>query len=79
MAYFPNGTAGQMYEEEYCDRCIHQDGKNGEGCPILELHLMHNYDKKMRPVLNTLIPMKGVHTQECNMFTPYGMYRRKKK
>ncbi len=28
MGYSPNGTAGMMYEEEHCSRCIHY----GEEC-----------------------------------------------
>ena len=26
MGYFSNGTEGDMYEAQYCDKCQHQDG-----------------------------------------------------
>lgn len=31
MGYFANGTEGDMYEEQYCDRCVHQNAE--VGCP----------------------------------------------
>lgn len=36
MGYFPNGTSGMMYEEEYCDRCAHQRG----GCAVWLAHML---------------------------------------
>ena len=69
MGYFPNGTSGMAYEEQYCDRCAHnQDEENG--CPVWVLHLQHNYDEKKRTLLNVLIPMAddGITNLECRMF-----------
>lgn len=47
MAYFPNGTSGMHFMETFCFRCIHwkdlNDGR-GEGCPIMDLHMLWNYD-----------------------------------
>lgn len=55
MAYFSNGTEGDIYEAEYCDRCIHQDG-----CAVWELHMIHNSDQhddeRLASILGTLIP-----------------------
>ena len=73
MAYFANGTEGQMYEEEYCERCIH-----GDGCSVWMLHLMLNYDQhdepKIAEMLNTLIPRKenGLGNEQCSMFVAKG-------
>lgn len=71
MAYFPNGTSGQMYQEQYCDNCIHD--KNND-CPILLLHLLWNYDQQedetKRRTLETFIPSTedGLSAEQCTMF-----------
>lgn len=71
MAYFPNGTSGQMYQEKYCDNCIH-DKKND--CPILLLHLLWNYeqqeDETKRRTLEAFIPSTedGLGAEKCKMF-----------
>lgn len=79
MAYFPNGTAGAIYEEQYCDRCIHRRGADGEsGCPIWLLHLLYNYEQcaetprgeAIDAILKTLIPEEGIYPQQCSMFRP---------
>ena|ERR1700744_2816120 len=47
MAYFPNGSAGMDYEEQYCSHCVNyrDDKKCGsKGCAIFDLHLLWNYD-----------------------------------
>lgn len=77
MGYFSNGTEGEIYEEQYCSRCIHGPENDSPGmCPIWSLHLLWNYEqngsdppiqaKKM--ALDILIPRKGIHNQECSMF-----------
>lgn len=67
MAYFSNGTEGMIYEETYCQHCIHYDH-----CPILNEHFLHNYsdDIKHRAVLDWLIPRKkdGAGNEKCTMF-----------
>jgi hypothetical protein len=74
MGYFSNGTEGMAYEAEYCDRCIHQDGKDGEsGCAIWLAHMLHNYDEcnKKESILHLLIPRgdgKTCWNEECAMF-----------
>jgi hypothetical protein len=46
MAYFPNGSAGMMYVDEYCEHCINwrDNGSGSEGCYIQDLHSLWNYD-----------------------------------
>lgn len=77
MAYFPNGTSGIVYIEQYCDRCRNWkdlgDGR-GFGCPIWDLHTVHNYDqvknKDFQRILDSFIPMDkdGLYPAECLMF-----------
>lgn len=71
MGYFSNGTEGEMYREQYCDRCIHGQDQE-KGCAVWDLHLQHNYESCSNPIveamLNTLIPKKGVFNGECKMF-----------
>ena len=70
MAYFSNGTEGDMYTERVCSHCVHKDG-----CVVMLAHLIHNYDQikdgKMvtdHP-LNILIPHKGpAENGLCRMF-----------
>lgn len=69
MAYFPNGTSGMMYEEQYCDRCHHLPEKPEDGgCSVWLLHLLHNYEPDKRPLLDVLIPEKDGHPVQCTMF-----------
>ena len=45
MAYFPNGTAGTMYQERYCCRCLNYRDKGdgrGPGCAVWDAHLLFN-------------------------------------
>ena len=71
MGYFPNGCAGERYEAEYCDRCVHQDAA-GRGCPVWQLHMLHNYDECNKPesFLHVLIPRSkdGPWNDQCRMF-----------
>lgn len=72
MGYFPNGTAGESYHEEYCANCIH-DQQEG-GCPIWFLHGLHNYEEcnKKDSFLHVLIPRSkdGLGNGICSMFLP---------
>lgn len=66
MGYFSNGTEGQLYEAQYCDKCAHQDG-----CTVWLLHMLKNYEdcnNKESP-LHILIPRgeKG-ENKKCTMF-----------
>lgn len=71
MGYFPNGTSGESYYEEWCERCIHEEDPKGHGCPVWFLHNLHNYDECNKPdsYLHVLIPRneKGWNDR-CTMF-----------
>lgn len=70
MGYFSNGTEGDLYESEYCSRCIHSQ-KEG-GCAVMLAHMLHNYKEcnNEDSILHLLIPRdeKGFNKQ-CEMFT----------
>jgi hypothetical protein len=73
MAYFPNGTSSMMYEEEYCDHCVHQYGPDGNGgCQIWWLHLVHNdaAGNDKNHYLHKLIPntKDSLGAEKCTMF-----------
>jgi hypothetical protein len=71
MGYFPNGTSGESYYEEYCARCIHDDPDRGVHCPIWNLHLLHNYKEcnNKDSFLHVLIPRdKQGWNERCTMF-----------
>ncbi len=71
MAYFSNGTEGEMYKEQWCERCIH-DGHGENACPVWTMHLTYNYDQFENPdvkaILHQLIPRNGIHNEQCSMF-----------
>lgn len=61
MGYFSNGTEGDMYEEQYCSRCIHfpdYEDPNAVGCPIIGIHMLYNSDQCKRDD-------QGVQTSEA--------------
>jgi hypothetical protein len=77
MAYFANGTEGDMFQEANCAFCVHwkDDGDGrGEGCPVNDVHLLFSYElcnKKADPgkvILDTLITPE----MTCTMFHPHG-------
>jgi hypothetical protein len=81
MAYFPNGTSGMCYEEQFCSNCVHQNGPDGEsGCAIWLLHMLYNYDqcgkgktaRTVKSFLGSLIPESkdGLGAEQCSMFAP---------
>lgn len=71
MGYFSNGTESMIYEEQYCDRCIHQKPDDG-GCSVMLAHLLHNYDECNNPgsILHLLIPRSkdDLDNEQCTMF-----------
>lgn len=73
MGYFSNGAEGEMYQEDYCLRCVHYGDEN-KGCPIWGIHLFNNYDgvkdKKIGSILNQLIPRSkdGLSNKRCELF-----------
>jgi hypothetical protein len=71
VGYFSNGTEGLMYEERYCSRCIHYGDAEGPGCPVMNLHWLHNYDEANNDasMLHVLIPRtEEGENQQCAMF-----------
>lgn len=62
MGYFPNGTSGDIYEAQYCARCIHRDEE--KGCPVMTAHMLYAYSggEEAKHILNMLIPE---HKTEC--------------
>lgn len=73
MAYFPNGTSAEVYMGQFCEHCRNwkrDDATDTFGCPIMDLHIIHNYDDAMRPTLDHFIPQDGIQTGDCKMFDP---------
>jgi hypothetical protein len=77
MGYFPNGTAGDYYEAEFCNKCIHQAQKDEEpGCPVMMAHMLYAYqlcnqkDDPGKVILDLLIPetKDGIGNERCAMF-----------
>jgi len=57
MGYFSNSTEGMIYEEEYCNKCVHNHPECS--CPCLEAHAIWNYDEcnNEDSILHKMIPM----------------------
>jgi hypothetical protein len=76
MGYFPNSTEGEMYQEMYCDRCIHGNGD----CAVWLAHELRNYDDCNNPqsILHMLIPRTedGLENKRCLMFADASGYVR---
>lgn len=70
MAYFSNGTEGDLYYDHYCAKCEH--GKDHDNpCPIWNAHLLFNYDEcnNKGSILHMLIPRDGIENKQCFFFT----------
>lgn len=66
MGYFPNGTAGDLYQEEFCNRCEHDAGND---CPIWNAHLLWSGKEGKQDVLDLLIPRsEDGENEQCSMF-----------
>lgn len=68
MGYFPNGTAGEIYRDRFCSRCIH-----GHSCTVWLVHMLFNYEECNKPesILHHLIPISKqipVENEQCTMF-----------
>ena len=81
MGYFSNGTEGEIFQEQYGARCLHNGDENGEGplCPVWELHLLYDYDqlknKDLAHCLGALIPRQGGRNLACRLFVPAASVR----
>jgi hypothetical protein len=71
MAYFSNSTDAMNYETQYCSKCVHATGPDGDGCAVMMAHLLYTdfeYDK-YKSVLDELIPRsKDRRNEKCLMF-----------
>lgn len=69
MGYFPNGSAGEDYQAQWCRHCVHDIN---EDCAVWMAHLRANYEDCGNPasVLHVLIPRKGIDNQMCRLFVP---------
>jgi hypothetical protein len=71
MGYFSNGSEGDSYESYYCANCIHDVNQD---CPILLIHLEHNYEQFdneiIKAILDLLIPRTedSLDNKQCKMF-----------
>ncbi len=77
MGYFSNGSEGDGYNETYCMRCVNWKDSvdRGEGCPVWDAHLMHNYNQEgaAREILSILIPRSSDGGNgKCAMFHSNG-------
>lgn len=78
MGYFSNGTEGQIYQDQYCRRCIYYGPPEGPGCPVWGAHLFYSYELCNVPaeespgkaILDMLIPMSPdrLSNEQCRMF-----------
>lgn len=72
MGYFPNGSEGDAYEQQYCSRCIHRENKDGTGCCVWLAHLLYSYRdcNGKDSILHLLIPRSadGLENEQCKMF-----------
>ena len=61
MGYFPNGTAGMVYQQKWCDRCVHDNGGEGPMCAVWSAHLLYNYEEcnNNKSILHLLIPLSN--------------------
>jgi len=61
MAYFPNGSAGEVLDNQ-CAECPLGDGP----CPVLLVQMMYNYDQlavgqeKLREAMTILVDNGGI-------------------
>lgn len=66
MAYFPNGSSGEILDNQCCD-CVHED--EWSWCPVYAVQQLFNYDQlgkgqeKLRQAITMLIDEKGI----CNV------------
>lgn len=69
MGYFANGAEAEFYQQDHCERCVHDTDKGM--CPVWEVHYIYNYsptDGDIHRLLNRLIPREGVYNGQCLMF-----------
>ena len=59
IAYLSNATDLMNYETQYCSKCVHAGGVDGDGCAVMVAHQLHiewgGYER-YKSVLDELIP-----------------------
>lgn len=71
MGYFANSGEGDIFEQENCAKCVHNDAD--KGCPVMLAHLVYAYElcnEEKHPgkiVLDMLIPRDGAFNGRCAM------------
>ena len=67
MGHFSNGTEGESYQEEYCQKCLND---HNEDCPVWGVHLIYNYSgEPYTTLLNRFIPRTPAGGNgKCRMF-----------
>lgn len=79
MGYFPNGSEAENYQATFCWKCVNwrDNGSGSEGCPIMDLHFIWNYDAvgknadaTKKRALDLFIPKEkdGIFNAECTMY-----------
>lgn len=63
MAYFPNGSAGEVFDEQ-CGRCRYGQ----EACPIYLAQLTFNYDACNNEVASKILDSLVKNDGTCQMF-----------
>ena len=63
MAYFPNGSAGEVFAEQ-CGRCRYGD----QPCPIWAVQYEHNYAACNNNVARTILDALVKNDGTCAMF-----------
>ena len=70
MGYFSNGTEGGIYEDQYCNRCVHMH--EDYNCPCLDAHMFWNYEEcnKKDSILHKMIPRteNDLGNEQCIFF-----------
>ena len=77
MGYFSNGTEGELYQAQYCDRCLHDNPAKEIYCPVWNLHLRDNYKEcnNESAAIHELIPRNkdDLGNEKCKMFVDRGL------
>lgn len=80
MGYFPNGTSFEIFHSTFCQHCQnwrYDEDTDAFVCPIMDLHLVWNYDddKTKQKALSHFIEGTGIEEHECRMFLPHDSER----
>lgn len=75
MGYFSNGTEGEQYESDFCQRCVHRGNDEDGGCIVWLAHILYSYEEcnstsNAKHMLDLLIPRTkdGLGNEQCRMF-----------